>query len=186
MELAGEEKRIQALFSETSLHDRSIAPKFERLWDNAETAKPATVRISSQLVLAFASVVLIVAASVFAAWSWYRTTPTTTQHDVKIAPAPVVTPVPQPAPQLAQNEKRLPSAITTRPVHQKIITRTPRLQRAALNEVALLSRWQSPTQLLMQFSKTVDLNSLPQLNQSVEALKQFLPANADLKKESNQ
>jgi hypothetical protein len=183
MELAGEEKRIQALFSETSHYDRSSAPKFERLWARAEAVKSVTAPISSRLVLAIASVVLIVAASAFAAWSWYRATPTTTQHDAKIAP--VVTPLPQPAPQLAQNSQR---AVETRihPTHQKRLARAPRAQRAALNEAALLSSWQSPTQLLMQFSKTVDLSSLPQLNQSVEALKQFLPANADLKKESNQ
>ena len=179
MELAGEEKRIQALFSEASLHDRSTAPAFDRLWTNAETAKSVTVRSNHRLVLAFASLVLIVAVSTFAAWSFYKST--TTQHDAMIAPQqPIITPLPQPAPQLAQQSKQ----INLNPrVHQKRFTHAP--QRASINQAALLSRWQSPTQLLMQFSKTVDLSSLPQLNQSAEALKQFLPANTDLKKESN-
>ena len=183
MELAGEEKRIQALFSETSLDNRSTAPRFEELWTSAEIAAThAPVRNGSHFVLAIASIVLIVAASTFAAWSWYKATSTATQHDAKVAPEPIA--VPLPAPQLAQNSKRAVE-ITTRPVHQKR-ARVPQLQRPAINEAALLSRWQSPTQLLMQFSKTVDLSSLPQLNQSAEALKHFLPANTDLKKESNQ
>jgi len=182
MELAGDEKRIQALFSETSLHDRSIAPAFERLWTRAEVAAThAPIQGNRHLVLAIASVVLIVAASAFAAWSWYRFIPA--PHDARIASQPVVTPLP--TPQLALQSKH--TDIKTRPVHQKRFTRTPQFQRRpTINQAALLSRWQSPTQLLMQFSKTVDLSSLPQLNQSVEALKQFLPANTDLKKESNQ
>ena len=184
MELAGEEKRIQALFSEASLLDRSTAPAFERLWARAEFATTrAPVRGNRHLVLAIASVVLIVAASAFASWSWYRFVPATTQSDVRIASQPVVSPLPAPAPQLALQPRY--SDNKTRPVHLKR-ARSPQFQRAAVNEVALLSRWQSPTQVLMQFSKTVDLSSLPQLNQSVEALKQFLPANTDLKKESNQ
>ena len=185
MELVGEEKRIQALFSETSLHDRSTAPSFEKLWARAESAATRAPSRSRQFVFAVASVMLIVTASAFAAWSWYKATPTATQHDARIAPAPVITPLAQPAPELAQNSKPKPTSIATHPAHQKR-ARAPQFQRAALSEAALLSRWQSPTQLLMQFSKTVDLSSLPQLNQSAEALKQFLPANADLKKESNQ
>ena len=182
MELAGEENRIQALFSEASLHDRGTAPAFKKLWARAEfAATKAPVRGNRHLVWAMASAVLIVAASAIAAWSWYRFIPAT-QPDVRIASQPVVTSLPQSAPQLAQQSKH----IATHPPRQKRFVRIPQPQRASLNEAALLSRWQSPTQLLMQFSKTVDLSSLPQLNQSAEALKQFLPANTDLKKESNQ
>ena len=183
MELAGEEKRIQALFSEASLHDHSTAPAFKKLWARAEfVATEAPVRVNRHLVLAIASAVLIVTASAFAAWSWSRFIPAT-QPDARIASQPVVGPLPAPAPQLALQSKYKDSK--NRPVHLKR-SRTPQPQRASLNEAALLSRWQSPTQLLMQFSKTVDLSSLPQLNQSAEALKQFLPANTDLKKESIQ
>ena len=32
MQLAGPEKRIQALFSELSLEDRTHVPRFEQLW----------------------------------------------------------------------------------------------------------------------------------------------------------
>ena len=182
MELAGEEKRIQALFSEASLHDRSTAPAFEKLCARVEIATSETVRFNRRLVLAIAPLVLLVAASTFAAWSWFRFIPTT-QPGTRIASQPLVTPLPLPAPQLALQSKY--KDVKTRPVHLKR-ARSPQPQRTALNEAALLSRWQSPTQLLMQFSKTVDLSSLPQLDQSVEALKQFLPANTDLKKESKQ
>jgi hypothetical protein len=180
MELAGEEKKIQALFSETSLQDRATAPGFERVWARAESAQARRTRINMKPLLAIACALLIVVASAFAAWSWYRAVPTTTQHNVNVPAQPRVTPLPQSEPQLAQQSKR--PNIMHRAVHQKRFTP----QRATLNEAALLSRWQSPTQLLMQVPKTVDLSSLPQLNQSAEALKQFLPANTDLKKESNQ
>jgi hypothetical protein len=186
MEWAGEEKRIQALFSESSLQDQSAAPRFERIWARAETAPPPSVRISSKSLLVIASAVLIVAASAFATWSWSRATQSATQQLVKIVTEPAATPSPQLASQLAQKSKRLPVYIRIRQAHQQRPARVRQLQRTAINEAALLSRWQSPTQPLMQFAPTVDLNSLPQLNQSVEALKQFLPANADLKKESNQ
>ena len=185
MESTGPEKKIQALFSETSLYDRSTAPAFEKLWARAETGKPLAKRSSSKLLLAVTTV-LIAAVSAFSAWSWYRSTAATTQHDASITPEPVVSPLPlEPAPQLAQNSKRTP-VIRNRAVHQKRFTRATQLPHAAINEAALLSSWQSPTEALMQFSQTVDLSSLPQLNQSVEALKQFLPANTGTKKESNQ
>lgn len=183
MEFTGEEKRIQALFSETSLHDRSTAPGFERLWARAETAPASAVPLNSKSLLAIAWALVIVIASAFAAWSWYRAIPSTTQHKVDVAPQPRNTPLPQSAPQLAEESKR--PDIRPRPARQKRFTRAPQLQRA-VNEVVVLSHWQSPTQILMKSSTTVDLNSLPQLNQSVQALKQFLPANTDLKKESNQ
>lgn len=183
MDLAGEEKRIQALFSEASLQDRSTVPSFKRLWASAEIRATRTaVRISGRFVFTIASVVLIVATATFGAWSFYKSV--STQHNATIAPQPVLTPLRQP-PQLVQQSNHA-SEIRNHARRQKRFTRAPQMQRSSLNEAALLSRWQSPTQLLMQFSKTVDLSSLPQLNQSAEALKQFLPANADLKKESNQ
>jgi hypothetical protein len=50
----------------------------------------------------------------------------------------------------------------------------------------MLSRWQSPTDILMTSPTTVVLNSLPQLDESAEELKQFLPKKNDTMKESNQ
>jgi len=50
----------------------------------------------------------------------------------------------------------------------------------------MLSSWQSPTSSLLQAPTGFALNTLPQLNQSAEELKQFLPKNNDATKESNQ
>jgi hypothetical protein len=50
----------------------------------------------------------------------------------------------------------------------------------------MISRWQSPTNILMSSPTAVGFNSLPQLNESAEALKQFLPRNNETIKESNQ
>jgi len=55
-----------------------------------------------------------------------------------------------------------------------------------VTEAALLSKWQSPTQTFMEAPTAVALQTLPQLNQSVEDLKLFLSGNNETIKESNQ
>ena len=53
-------------------------------------------------------------------------------------------------------------------------------------QAALLSSWRSPTETLMNSPAGMALYSLPQLNQSVNELKSFLPKNNVAIKESNQ
>ena len=159
MELDGTEKRIQALFSELSLEDRTRLPRFEKLW--TETTSPAPVFRRSWAV---AAALVVIAASSFALWS------RKSQTVLNIAPVAIPTPA---SPQLASIVQ------PTRPQqpHRKKTVR----QRSVLSEAALLSRWQSPTQNFMQSPSSVSFNSLPQLNQSAKDLESFLP-----KKESNQ
>lgn len=183
MALAGDEKKIRALFSELALQDQSAAPTFAELWQNAASKKPAPVHSFSRPLLAVTAALLIVAAS-WIAWSWYTTT-TRSSHEHEqvinvspqtVSPTPLQQAAPQPK-QLTVAFKPRPSRPNKRRLHQP--------ERPALAEAALLSNWQSPTQLLMKSPAAVDLNSLPQLNQSVEKLKQFLPRNTELTKESN-
>jgi hypothetical protein len=103
---------------------------------------------------------------------------------VNSAPQTVFTPAFQ---QVAQQPKQTmpdapskprPSRPNRRRIHQP--------DRAAITEAALLSRWQSPTRIFMQSPAAVNFSSLPQLNKSLEELKQFLPRNTELTKESNQ
>jgi hypothetical protein len=160
MELDGTEKRIQALFSELALEDRTRLPRFEKLW--TQRTRPAPGFRRSWAVTA--AVVVIAAASAFALWS-NKTVP-------NIAPIEIPTPAP---PQLASIVE---PARPQQPRRKRVVVHQ---RQSVLSEAALLSRWQSPTQSFMQSPSSVSFNSLPQLNQSAKDLESFLP-----KKESNQ
>jgi len=160
MELDGAEKRIQALFSELALEDRTHLPRFEKLC--TETTNPAPLFRRAWAVTA--AVVVIAAASSFALWS--------RQFQTVLNIAPLEIPAPA-SPQLA--------SIVEPPRSQQPHRKRTIRQRSVLSEAALLSRWQSPTQNFMQSPSSVSFNSLPQLNQSAKDLESFLP-----KKESNQ
>lgn len=163
MELDGIEKRIQALFSELALEDRSRVPRFEKFW--TEPTSPAPLFRRSWAVTAV--VVVIVAASSFALWTRQS------QTVLNIAPVEI------PTWQVALIVER-PQLQPQQPRHKKNI-RQRQTDRVVISEAALLSSWQSPTQNFMQSPSSVSFNSLPQLNQSAKDLESFLS-----KKESNQ
>ena len=160
MELTGTEKRIQALFSELSLEDRTHVPRFEQLWTRGEKTIPAPLFKRSWAVTA--AVVVIAAASSFALWSRQSLTA------LSIAPLEIPTPA---SPQVAAIVEPIRPQ---QPPRKKRIVR-PRQPDTVLTEAALLSRWQSPTQTFMQSPSSVSFNSLPQLNQSAKDLESFLP-----------
>ena len=163
MELGGTEKRIQALFSELSLEDRTHVPRFEQLWTRVDKTSPAP-----SFRWAVAAVVVIAAVSSFALWSRQS------QTALNIAPLEIPTPA---SPQLASVVE---STQPARPRKKRIVRQ--RQSDNVFSEAALLSRWQSPTQNFMQSPSSVSFNSLPQLNQSAKDLESFLPKI----KESNQ
>jgi hypothetical protein len=167
MELDGTEKRIQALFSELSLEDRTRLPRFEKFW--TETTNLAPVFRRSWAV---AAALVVIAASSFALWS--------RQSQTVLNNAPVAIPTPA-SPQLATFVE---PARPHQPRKRRIIRQ--RQPDSVLSEAALLSRWQSPTQNFMQSPSSVSFNSLPQLNQSAKDLESFLPKNDGRIKESNQ
>jgi hypothetical protein len=171
MELDGPEKRIQALFSELSLADQNLAPRFQQLWTRAEVTRPAPSFGRSFAVAA--AVVVIAAAFSFALWS--------RQSQVAINIAPLQIPAVPPA---ALNVTPLVAVVESprsQPPRPKRTIRPRPIERTATTEAALLSSWRSPTQSLMQSPSVAGFNSLPQLNQSAKDLESFLP-----KKESNQ
>lgn len=170
MELGGTEKRIQALFSELSLEDRTHVPRFEQLWTRVERTSHAPWFRRSWVVTA--AVVVIAASSSFALWSRQS------QTVLNIAPLEIPTPA---SPQVALVVE---PARPHQPTKKRVVRQ--RKSDSALSEAALLSRWQSPTQNFMQSPSGVSLNSLPQLNQSAKDLESFLPKNDERKKEWNQ
>ena len=189
MEWAGDEKRIQALFSELSFEDQSCAPRFERLWNGAAArhsagaARVRRFRISAA-VIAF-GVACFVAACVLAVWSWSATSTKSPAQNVANV-VPQVTPeVPTPVGRDANNPPVRPRSHAGRKQNiTQTIARHRSTERAA-TQVETLSRWQSPTNILMASPTGIVFNSLPQLNESAEELKQFLPKNEAIK-ESNQ
>lgn len=167
MELGGTEKRIQALFSELSLEDRTHVPRFEQLWTRVEKTTPAPLFRRSWVV----AVVVIAAASLFLLWS------KPSQTVLNIAPLEIPTPA---SPQVAAVVE---PARPHQPRKKRIVRQ--RQPDSVLSEAALLSRWQSPTQNFMQSPSRVSFNSLPQLDQSAKDLESFLPKNDGRTKESN-
>jgi hypothetical protein len=181
MELAGNEKRIQALFSELSLQDQSCAPRFETLWTRATA--PAPVRGVSGFAMAIAATFVIAAACSLGVWSWYRSSRSPVERAHGVEPPAISTPLVHEAGNPAPAVR--PVTSNRRP-RQKKLTRPRQTERAIMREAAMLASWQSPTQRFIQSPTGSVFNSLPQLNQSAEDLKLFLPKNDQLIKESNQ
>jgi hypothetical protein len=180
MEFSGDEKRIQALFSELSLEDQCHAPRFEKLWQQAE--KSVAVPLVRRSALVFVTAAILVAAVSIATWSWYRASQS--EHTANI-PAQTIPTTPesrisQPEQLVSVNFKEL------RPVRPRKIVRQRQTGSAAIRQAELISKWQSPTSTLLNSPTASVLSSLPQLNQSARDLEQFLPKNNEVIKESKQ
>jgi hypothetical protein len=171
MELGGDEKRIQALFSELSFEDQNRVPQFGNLWTRAQ-AKEIGARSIVRPVLV--SLVITAAACSFAAWTWYRSA-----HAPNLAPPSITFE----ASYTSSPVTPLPAKIETR--HHKRIVRRRQVDRTIATEAELLSSWQSPTQQFMSSPTDLALGTLPQLNQSVKDLESFLSKNSEIMKESN-
>ena len=174
MELGGDEKRIQALFSELSFADQSRVPQFGHLWTRAQVSKE-TGGIGRPVAV-LVSLLVTAAACSLAVWTWYRSTETPIIA-VQLPPAVAATYTTTPV-------KVEPVRIDTR--RRKQITRRRPVDRSITTEAALLSSWQSPTQQFMASPTSVALGSFPSLNQSAKDLESFLSKNSEIMKESNQ
>ena len=176
MEFSGDEKRIQALFSELALEDQTRAPRFEKLWLRAETTTPAPRSLVTRLVLV--ATVVIVAMSFVAARAWLSSSQS--QQVANIPPQII----PKTAgPRVQHSELGVASKAVARP--RRFARR--QTERTAITQAAMLSNWQSPTSILLNSPTVSVLSSLPQLDQSARDLEQFLPKkNNELLKESKQ
>ena len=173
MELGGDEKRIQALFSELSFEDQSRVPQFGHLWTRAH-AKVSVAHSIGRPVAVLLSLLVTAAACSLAVWTWYNSLQTPNIVPPSVAFEASYTPTPV-KPQPAKIEPR-----------KKHIARRRHIDRNIATEAALLSSWQSPTQQFMSSPTDLALGSLPTLNQSVKDLESFLSKNSEIMKESNQ
>ena len=167
MDSAGDKTRIRALFCELSLEDQSAAPRFEELWRRAETTAPDSLRNSSTSLMLLVSAIALAALCSFALWSRYRSA-----QPAQVAVSPTHT-----LPRAREEEKVVVVTQRKSPQQfQKKVARQRKIQRR-VQDLAMLSNWQSPTGSFLQFPVSPVFKSLPQLDQSARELESFLPNN---------
>lgn len=177
MELSGDEKRIQALFSELSLEDQSFVPRFEKLWLRAESNTRIPAPGIMRPVAVIVTVIILAAAGIIAASSWS----TSSQHEANVPPQtiPAASQVKEPEILLAVDSKTPYTRRLRRPVRHRQPERITPTQET-------LANWQSPTSIFLQSPTTLALSPLPQLDQSAQDLEKFLPKKNESMKESKQ
>ena len=178
MELVGEEKRIQALFSEARLADEQITPSFAGVWNRAQAT---TVRTQRAFNLSFvAATALLVCALVSLAWWVKHSQP---QQGALIATAPPITNggsikvvqpagIDEPAPATGPRVRIRPRVAKSGTQRQALLVAA---NQKATRDAKAIESWQSPTATLLESPSDALLKSMPQLNQSGDELKSFLP-----------
>ena len=180
MELVGEEKKIQALFSGLRLADEQAAPSFAGVWNRAQL-RPRTRVSPLSFSLAAAACAVFVAVVALALWSRSRPQTPLPNHTIAAAPAtlpftPASTASDEPSGVLPKREQPRVSRnarVARFAARQKAELLAAR--RAEIRDAIAISSWQSPTATLLSSQNDALLNSLPQLNESVKELKSFLP-----------
>ena len=184
MELVGEEKRIRALFSEARLADEQIVPSFVGMWNRAQAK---TTRTQRAFNLSFvAATALLVCALVSLAW-WVNRSQRSPQAVASSVPPQITGGGPQ---NLSQSgfqpvkDPRLKPAVRRRFSDKSLVLKFAAQRQATLlaaankkaaQDAKAIESWQSPTALLLDSSSDEMLKSLPQLHQSADELKSFLP-----------
>lgn len=179
MELVGE-KRIQALFSEQRLADEQNALSFVGVWNRAQ-AKTFRPQRAFNLSFVAATALLVCALVSLALWSrqWQRNE----NALVNLPPVPTAGPAQVAA---GNNEVNPPAPVQTgigSGSKSRALKSAARRQslllaanRKATHEAKALASWESPTATLLDSPSDELLKSLPQLNQTVDELKSFLPS----------
>lgn len=184
MELAGEEKKLQALFSELKTADEQIAPPFATVWNRAQL-RPRRLRTFTAAFVA-ATVLVVFGLFSLAVWLKYsRTSQPQPRESVVSAPpkidnAPVTAAPASPTSNIVVPVKResvkrefVAKGRTRRDA--QLVARNKNLTR----EAKAISGWQSPTTALMSSPGSEIFSSLPQFNRSTSDLKSFLPSRSN-------
>jgi hypothetical protein len=179
MQLAGNEKKIQALFRELKIADERVAPEFSKVWNRAQAISPGLWR--TNLSFGLATALLVITVSVLVLWSRNaqpseQVSPKVATESTPLGSTPAATPPPT---------RPLQSVVAQSPVRVKSNRWPPKLaarrkanldaRNAIIQEAVSISSWQSPTATLMQSPADDVLSSLPQLDRSLNELKTFLP-----------
>jgi hypothetical protein len=179
MELSGEEKKLQALFSELKTADEETAPRFASV-RNGASLKPRRAFVFNPALVA-ATVLLVGAVISLAVWSRYRpqTQPAVVRVETPAAPntphaimSPTVDPVVAPATTSSKDK--------TTARRNRTIVRRNSIQLAAnrklTRDAKAITDWESPTSALLSSPSDALFSSLPQLNENANGLQSFLPS----------
>ena len=181
MEFPGNEKKIQALFSELRLADGLAAPHFGVVWNCAQSK---TFRSRRALNPSFVGVMAVVLCAL-ALLLWWSRDPRLGRQSVAVSPkAPVDSGAG--AAQTAKNEARIKVSRAGQRNDASTKSRAMKLSarrheellassKKGMRDAIAISNWQSPTVALMRSSSDEVLTSLPDLSQSANELKSFLP-----------
>jgi hypothetical protein len=176
MELTGDEKKIQALFSELRLEAGSEAPRFEKLWNSAASNTTTRVGVFDRsLVILFASVLILASIGAFAWWTRDVSTSSVARNEAKVLPQ--VASIVAQSPTVELKKPVSNAAIRSRRVAHRKSMRSQTAESAVIQNAAVLSRWQSPTDVLMESTAALVLKSLPALNESAKDLESYLSDN---------
>jgi hypothetical protein len=180
MESVWEEKKIRALFSDLKTADELSAPRFAAIWNRAQLAPRRTRAFNPAFVVATG--LLVCALVLLAVWSRYSQRSQEVNVVVTTSPpAPVIAPtegIPYSArdlsPRVVPDEVRMRSRRikTAARRHAQLVAANRKLVREAKS----ITDWKSPTTELLSSSSDEIFNSLPQLNESANELKSFLPS----------
>ena len=143
MELSGDEKRIQALFSELLLEDQSLVPRFEKLWLRAE----ATARVPApgimRPVAVIVTAIVLAAVGLIAASSWSRSSQSQDMVNIPAQTIPV-TSVPRPEQFLSAERKTVPRRRLVRQRQTKRVTTEAKSRLVPRTCTPATCRWRLP------------------------------------------
>jgi len=183
MELSGEEKKLQALFSELKTVDEQTTPHFGATWNRAQIP-PRKIRRFSPVFVA-AMMLLMFGVVAFAVWSRYSRTTSAPQPAVaKTQQSPATTTAGE-LPFAPGIETPLPTSknVVTVAVKNKAMSQRNAMLAAAnrklQKDAKSIANWSSPTSALLESPSDEIFSSLPQLNQSATQLKSFLPSRSN-------
>ncbi len=177
MELSGEEKKLQALFSELRTADEEAAPRFARVWNRATPVARRAFVLNPAFVAATA--LLVCAVISLAVWSRYRPErqPAIVRVGIPAVPAPqtIASPnvEPAPAPPTTPTKENTTARRNRTTVRRNSIQLA--VNRKLTRDAKAISDWQSPTSALLSSSSDELFSSLPQLNENANGLQSFLP-----------
>jgi hypothetical protein len=183
MELSGEEKKLQALFSELKAADEQATPHFGATWNRAQST-PRRVLVFNPVLVA-ATLLLVFGVVAFAVWSRYsRTTSSPPPVIVSVPHSPGVTtgvetsPIPTKEPSVPGPKKAVIVARRNKPTSQRN-TILAAANRKLEQDAKSIANWTSPTSALLESPSDEIFSSLPELNQSTTQLKSFLPSRSN-------
>jgi hypothetical protein len=182
MELSGEEKKLQALFSELKAAEEKTTPHFGATWNRAQNT-PRRIRVFNPAFVA-ATLLLLFGVVAFAVWSRYSRTTASPQPVIVTVPHNPSTTIAQapPAPTIETLTTKPKNAVTV-PRRNKATSQHNAMLAAANRQLQKdaksIASWSSPTSALLESPSDEIFSSLPEFNKSTDQLKSFLPSRSN-------